>query len=141
MSFVDTDFVIDLLREQRRGGTGPAHRKLEQLGETPLRLSVFVLCELEAGAARYHDPEEVQRVRRLCQQFEIVYPDVRFAPQYGQTLATLKQQKLTVATMDLLIGTLALVENEALITRNVRHFAKIPHLWIDSYEDKVSEKM
>jgi predicted nucleic acid-binding protein len=134
MSFFDTDFVIDLLREQRRGGVGPAHRKLEQLGEAPVRLSVFVLCELEAGAARYHDPEEVQRVRRLCQQFEIVYPDERFAPQYGETLAALKQQKLTVATMDLLIGTLALVEHDTLVTRNVRHFEKIPQLRIEKYE-------
>lgn len=142
MSFVDTDFVIDLLREQRRGDTGPAHRKLEQLGETPIRLSVFVLCELEAGAARYHDPDEVQRVRRLCQHVEIVYPDERFAPQYGATLAALTQQKLkklTVATMDLLIGTLALVENDTLVTRNVRHFEKIPHLRIDRYAGKARQ--
>lgn len=61
MSFFDTDFVIDLLREQRRGVVGPAHQKLEQLGETPVRLSVFVMGELGAGAARFHDPEEVQR--------------------------------------------------------------------------------
>jgi tRNA(fMet)-specific endonuclease VapC len=134
MSFFDTDFIVDLLREQRSGGTGPAHRKLEQLGEAPVRLSVFVVCELEAGAARYHDPEEVQRVRRLCQQFEVVYPDERLAPQYGETLAALKQQRLTVATMDLLIGTLALVENDTLVTRNVRHFEKIPHLRIEKYD-------
>ena len=134
MSFFDTDFVIDLLREQRRGVVGPVHRKLEQLGETPIHLSVFVVCELEAGAARFHDPEEVQRVRRLCQQFEVVYPDERFAPLYGATLAVLKQQRLTVATMDLLIGTLALVENDTLVTRNVRHFEKIPHLQIEKYE-------
>jgi len=134
MSFFDTDFVIDLLREQRRGGVGSAHRKLEQLGETPVRLSVFVVCELEAGAARYHDPEEVQRVRRLCQHFAVVYPDGRFAPQYGETLAALKQQRLTVATMDLLIGALALVENDTLVTRNVRHFEKIPHIRIEKYD-------
>ncbi len=134
MSFFDADFVIDLLREQRRGVVGPAHQKLAQLGETPIRLSVFVLCELEAGAARFHDPEEVQRVRRLCQQFEVVYPDERFAPLYGETLAALKQQRLTVATMDLLIGTQALVENDTLVTRNVRHFEKIPNLRIEEYE-------
>jgi tRNA(fMet)-specific endonuclease VapC len=134
MSFFDTDFVVDLLREQRRGGTGPAHRKLEQLGESPVRLSVFVVCELEAGAARYHDPEEVRRVRYLCQQFEVVYPNERFAPRYGETLAALKQQRLTVATMDLLIGILAVVENDSLVTRNVRHFEKIPHLRIEKYE-------
>jgi len=134
VSFFDTDFVIDLLREQRRGGTGPAHRKLGQLGEAPVRLSVFVVCELEAGAAGSQDPEEGQRVRRLCQHFEVVYPDERFAPQYGETLAALKRQRLTVATMDLLIGTLALVEQDTLVTRNVRHFAKIPRLQLEPYE-------
>jgi len=134
MSFVDTDCVIDVLREQRRGGRGPAHQKLEQLGETPIYLGVFVLCELEAGAARYHDPVEIQRVRRLCQHFEVIYPDKRFAPQYGAILAALTQQKLTVATMDLLIGTLALVENDTLVTRKVRHFEKIPHVRLDQYD-------
>lgn len=134
MSFFDTDFVIDLLREQRRGVVGLAHRKLEQLGDTPVRLSVFVMCELEAGAARFHEPEEVQRVHRLCQQFAVVYPDERFAPRYGETLAALKQQRLTVATMDLLIGTQAVVEKDSLVTRNVRPFAKIPNLQVEKYE-------
>ena len=134
MSFFDTDFVIDLLREQRRGIVGPAQRKLEQLGDTPVRLSVFVVCELEAGAALSRDPEEYQRVRRLCQQFEVVYPDERFALLYGETLAALKQQAFTVATMDLLIGTQALVLGESLVTRNVRHFQKIPKLQVETYE-------
>ena len=51
MSFLDTDFTVDLLREQRRRVVGPARRKLQQLGDTPVRLSLFVVCELEAGGA------------------------------------------------------------------------------------------
>ena len=74
MSFFDTDFVIDLLREQRRGLAGRAHKKLHQLGDTPVRLSVFVVCELEAGASLSQDPEERHRVHSLCEQFEVVYP-------------------------------------------------------------------
>lgn len=79
MSFLDTDFTIDLLREQRRQVVGPAHRKLQQLGDAPIRLSLFVVCELEAGAALSHNPEERERVRRLYQECEVVYPDERFA--------------------------------------------------------------
>ena len=105
MSFLDTDFTVDLMREQRRRVVGPARRKLEQLGDAPIRLSLFVVCELEAGAALSHSPEEHERVRRLCQECEVVYPDERFAPLYGEILAALKQQGLTIATMDLLIAT------------------------------------
>ena len=49
MSFLDTSLVIGLLREEKRKVRGPAHQKLEQLGSTPVRLSLFVVCELEAG--------------------------------------------------------------------------------------------
>jgi len=133
MSFFDTAFVVDLLREQRRGIIGPAHTKLQQLGETPVQLSFFVVCELEAGAALHHGDEERQRVIRICEQFEIVYPDERFAPVYGATLAELKRQRVTVATMDLLIGVQALVDNDTVITRNLRHFRKIPNLQVEDY--------
>jgi tRNA(fMet)-specific endonuclease VapC len=133
MSFFDTAFVIDLLREQRRGIEGRAHKKLQQLGDIPIRLSVFVVCELEAGAALSQDSEEHQRVQRICEQFEVVYPDERLAPVYGETLAELKRQRYTVATMDLLIGTQALVDNDTVITRNLRHFQKIPNLRVEDY--------
>jgi len=64
MSFLDTDFAVDLLREQRWRVVGSAHRKLQQLGEAPVRLSLFVLCELQAGAALSNSPEEHKRVHR-----------------------------------------------------------------------------
>ena len=133
MSFFDTAFVVDLLREQRRGIEGRAHKKLQQLGETPVRLSFFVVCELEAGVALSQQPEERQRLQRLCEQFEVVYPDERFAPVYGETLAALKRQRLTVATMDLLIGIQAVTDNDIVITRNLRHFHKIPNLRVEEY--------
>ena len=133
MSFFDTTFMIDLLREQRRGIEGRAHKKLHQLGDTPVRLSFFVVCELEAGAALSEEPEENQRVQRICEQFEVLYPDERFAPIYGETLVALKRQRYTVATMDLLIGIQALVNDDIVITRNLRHFQKIPNLRVEDY--------
>jgi hypothetical protein len=45
MSCVATDCVMDVLREQRHDGGGPAHRKLAQLGATPIYHGIFVLCE------------------------------------------------------------------------------------------------
>jgi tRNA(fMet)-specific endonuclease VapC len=133
MSFLDTDFTVDLLQEQRQRVVGPARRKLQQLGDTPVRLSLFVVCELEAGAALSHSLAEQERVRRLCQECEVVYPDERFAPLYAETLANLKQQGFTIATMDLLIAIQALALNDTLMTRNVRHFQKIPHLRLEDY--------
>lgn len=72
-------------------------------------------------------------MQRLCQQFEVVYPDERFAPLYVVVLAELKHHRVTVATMDLLIGIQALVDNDNVITRNLRHFQKIPNLRVEDY--------
>ena len=47
--------------------------------------------ELDAGAALSNSSEEYKRVRRLCQECDVIYPDERFAPLYGQTLATYRQ--------------------------------------------------
>ena len=133
MSFLDIDFAVALLREQRRRVAGPARLKLQQLGDTPIRLSLFVACELEAGVALSHSLEEQERVHRLCQECEVVYPDERFARLYAETFASLKQQGLTIATMDLLIAVQALALNDTLITRNVRHFQKIAQLRLEDY--------
>jgi tRNA(fMet)-specific endonuclease VapC len=133
MSFLDTDFAVALLREQRQRLAGPAHRKLQQLGDAPVRPSLFVACELETGVARSHSREEQQRVHRLCQECEVIYPDECFAPIYGETLAALKRDGYTIASMDLLIATQALVLKDTVITRNVRHFRKIAHLRVEDY--------
>ena len=133
MSFLDTSFVIDLLREQRRNLAGPARRKLEMMGDSPVRLSVFVVCELEAGAALSRTPREAETVRAFCEHCEIVYPDERFAQVYGAKLAEIKRRGYSVATMDLLVATAALVDDDDLITRNLRDFQKIPGLRVESY--------
>ena len=133
MSFFDTSFVVDLLREQRRNLYGPAHRKLESMGEIPARLSLFVVCELEAGAAITRAPEEARRVHLFCQHCDVVYPDDRFAAVYGTKLAEIKRGGQSVSTMDLLVATVALVEQEPLITRNLKDFQKIPGLRVEDY--------
>jgi tRNA(fMet)-specific endonuclease VapC len=91
------------------------------------------VCELEAGAALSNSSEEHKRVRRLYQEYDVIYPDERFAPLYGQTLASLKQSRNTIAAMGLLIATQALVLKDSLVTRNVRHFRKIAGLQVEDY--------
>ncbi len=133
MSFLDTSFVVDLLREGKRRTFGPAHRKLEQLNDTPMKLSLFVVCELEAGLVLSMSTKERDRIHLLSQNCDVVNPDERLSTMYGKLLVHLQNQGTPIGTMDLLIGTHALVCNEALITRNLKDFQKIPNLHIESY--------
>ena len=133
MSFLDSSFVIDLLREEKRKTQGPAHQKLQELGSTRMRLSLFVICELEAGVSLSASKKEHEQIQLLCQHCDVVYPDSRLAPLYGKILAHLQTLGTPIGAKDLLIGTQALVFDDILISRNLKDFQKIPNLQLESY--------
>lgn len=130
----DSSYLIDLLREQTRGKSGKATAFLEEHAADRLLASVFVVCELEAGAANASSPDREQaRLRALLQAVTVVYPDERLAPVYGDVLFMLQRTGKTVDTMDLLIATTALVEEASLVTGNRKHFDMIPGLEVLGY--------
>lgn len=134
MTHLDTTFVVDLLRERRRGEAGPAHRLLEELADESLAVSVHVACELHAGAALAGDPvSERSKVDALLGALEVVVPDDAFAHRYGDALAELRRRGQTVPTMDLLIATAALGHDAPLVTRNARDFDRVPGLRVVGY--------
>ncbi len=132
--FLDTSFCIDLMRERYRGVEGAAVRKLSLLGQTSLYVSLFVLCELDAGARLSSRPEEeVGKVQRFSELVEVVLPDRAFAVLYGETEAFLRGQGASIPTMDLLIGVTAKGYGLPILTRDIIHFGKIPGLVVEQY--------
>ena len=134
MIHLDTSFVVDLLREAGRGSQGPASRLLGRVQDQEMGMSVFVACELAAGAAMATQPvEEKRKVERLCSGLSIHYPDERFPSAYGSLLAILERGPGRVSTMDLLIATSALIAEASLVTRNTKDFSRVPGLDILGY--------
>lgn len=100
----------------------------------PLSVSVFVLCELEAGAAGADDPElERTRIRGALEDVPQVIPDERFPFRYGVLLTTLHRRGRAIDTMDLLIATTAVVDGAALLTATAKHFDGVPDLRLLTY--------
>jgi hypothetical protein len=76
MAVLETTFVIDLMKESKRGRIGPASLKLHELtarGES-LQIAIFTLAELYVGATKGNptspgasgDRAERRFVRRLA---------------------------------------------------------------------------
>lgn len=132
--FIDTSFCVDLFREQSKRAYGPATKKLKHLGATPIMVSVFVICELQAGARMSQDPDkELRKVEIFSDAVEIVYPDSALAVAYGEVEAALRRGGKPIPTMDLLIGVQAKIRGLPLLTRDAGHFDLIPGLITESY--------
>jgi tRNA(fMet)-specific endonuclease VapC len=128
---LDTSFLVDLLREQARGVEGPATRWLEAEADSALALSLFVRCELEAGAANAaHPGREREKLRTLLASVETVMPSETFAARYGELLVLVQRSSRSISTMDLLIATASLDAGAALVTANRRHFDVVPGLQV-----------
>ena len=129
----DSSFLIDLLREQARRKAGSATAFLEKHASDHVVVSMFVVGELEAGAANASSPDREQaRVRALLRAVDLVFPDERFARLYGETLFKLRKSGTTMDAMDLLIATAAMVDGASLVT-NQKHFAVVPGLKLLGY--------
>jgi predicted nucleic acid-binding protein len=63
----------------------------------------------------------------------VSYPDERFASVYASLLASLRGGGRPIATMDMLIATAAVVDDAAIVTRNGKHFSRVPGLQIRAY--------
>ena len=131
---LDTSVCIDLMRDSSARRRGPAHRALERLGNTPLSISMFTVCELNTGAILSNrSGEEQRRVTDLIRNLTILYPDTSFAVLYGEAAAALLAAGTPIPVMDLLIGITAKSLGLAVLTRDVHHFRRIPGLVVEGY--------
>lgn len=135
MIHLDSSFLIDLQRELVRGRPAAAFDLIESFdaGEI-LGVSVHVVCEWRAGAELTRKAvAEHEALDRLLSGLLVAYPDDRFPVLYGRLLAATRRSGPAIASMDLLIGTAALLEDAALVTRNVKDFSRIPGLRVLTY--------
>ena len=74
-----------------------------------------------------------EAIDQLVGGFLPVYPDHRFPAMYARVWSATNRGKRVVPAMDLLIATAAMIEDAALVTRNVKDFSRIPGLRVLSY--------
>lgn len=123
MIHLDTTFLVDAIRESRRGQDGPARQWLASHRGEALTVSVFVRAKLLVGAELNPDPlQERRRLIAVIGKLPVVLPDERLADTYAGVHASVRRQGTPPDTMDLLIACVALNEGAPLLTANQSHF-------------------
>lgn len=128
---LDTSFLIDFLK--RHPEAQARARSLERDGED-LRIPTPALYELWRGVHLTLRPEEeADRVRVLLGRFPTVSFDAAAAERAGDIDALLIRQGSMLDPEDTMIAGIALALGETLLTRNLRHFARVPGLRVQDY--------
>jgi tRNA(fMet)-specific endonuclease VapC len=124
----DTDWVIHYL-----SGHEGIVRRLDELNEQGLGLSIVSLAELYEGIYYSTDPEgNEQDLADFLQGVVVVGIDEEACKIFGKERGRLRADGKTIGDFDLLIGATALRHHLTVLTNNRRHFQLIEGLQIES---------
>ena len=117
----DTDVLIDFVMGEDPGASWVA----EALERGQLSTTVITRFELQRGARRAKRPEVLEALLARLEAFPLLAPAADRAAHISRDLAERGQ---ALAEVDCLIAGIVLEHGESLLTRNRRHFARIPGL-------------
>jgi tRNA(fMet)-specific endonuclease VapC len=116
----DTDVLIDFLR-----GAGAAERIEIELSTGRLCTTAVTAFELWAG---WKNPQQLAIVETLLAAVTILPLDVSSARRAGEVRRDLERSGTTIGMADSLIAGIALDHGAILITRNQKHYQRVPGL-------------
>lgn len=129
MVCADSDFIADLDR-----GNAAALAKLDELegrGE-PVYTTAINVAELYRGAhgSRNRD-RAIVRIEKILSRFSVLNLDYESAKLWGVFAEKLKSN--SIGELDLFIASIALSNKQVLVTRNKKHFERVPDLEVESW--------
>lgn len=126
----DTDFLIAYLQND-----SDATKKLEDLqaGNDATAVTTTVnAAELWKGVYRSKEKQkEIAKVKRLLDSLELITLDYESARVVGELDAAIKTNP--IGESDLLIASIALAHSQVLVTRNKKHFERVPGLEVEGW--------
>ena len=100
-----------------------------RLSDDGLAVSIIAVIEIYEGAFGSLDPQAtLDGLRSFLGDFAILPVTDPIVAHFARLRASLRRDGQLIPDMDLLIAATAITEDLALITRNVRHFARLPDL-------------
>ena len=126
---LETTFLIDLEREAAREAPGAAHALLGRHARQRLYLTPTIAGELAAGASM----SDRERWEGFLAPFHMLALNRDVCWQYGNAFRYLQANGLLIGTNDLWIAAAGLTYRMPVVSRNARHFERVPGLEVVGY--------
>lgn len=127
---LDTNVCIELLNDRDTLIT----KRLASVSPQDIRLCSVVKAELFHGAYKSGREENLQLVKVFTSAFDSLPFDDSAAEQYGKLRFAMEQQGKLIGPYDLLIASIALVNNSTLVTHNTSEFQRVPDLIFEDWQ-------
>lgn len=126
---LDTNFIIAVEREARRGRTDAVDRFFASRANENFHITFTVAGELACGQSA--SPKKDWE--RLCRPYPVLPWSKDVALQYGEIYRALASKGQLIGTNDMWIAATALVHDMGVVTSNVDEFSRVPGLQVVSY--------
>ena len=131
MVILDSDIIISYLRKIPK-----AINKISELkkSKSGLKTTIFNVGELYKGAYLSSNvAKSIRGITDILKNFEIIYFSIEDAVEYGLISAELKIKGVPIGIIDELIASIAINQDEILVTRNIKHYEKIPRIKLKNW--------
>ena len=128
---LDTTFLIDILRNKQE-----ASDKLKSLEKLNVPIAVAAPSIVEIFAGLHYSKKSDEEKGRIIDVLEsqVIHDlDKESARKAGEIKGNLIKTGNDIELMDCMIAGIAKVNNETLVTRNIKHFSRINGLKIENY--------
>lgn len=130
MACLETTFVIDYLRGDIRAKD--ELQRMKKQGEN-ITIASPTVMEIITGASLSTSDKEKEEIVLFISSLAILPLDRESSFKAGEIEAKLIMGGDSIEKIDIMIAAIAIQNNEAIITRNKKHFEKIQGLKIKSY--------
>ena len=130
MVCLETSFLIDLLRGDRE-----TRDKFEKFfnEQDVITIAAPSIMEIISGASFNKKTDEKEKILTIISSLAILSLDKESAILAGEIDSHLIMEGETVPITDIMIAAIAKHNDETLITRDVKHFSRIPGLKVQTY--------
>ncbi|MGH2530807.1 MAG: type II toxin-antitoxin system VapC family toxin [Thermomicrobiales bacterium] len=121
---LDSDWIIDATV-----GIASAIQAIQQTRSEGIAVNTIALAEVYEGAFVLDNPASgIASFRRLLAGFAVLDVTEPIAERFAELRSLLRWDGNLIPDMDLLIAATALERDLTLLTRNLRHFERVPGL-------------
>ena len=129
MVCLDSDIIIDVLRNEKK-----IVEKIMRLRETILLTTTSInTFELFKGSFYTRDEEEKSGIMKFLIGIKLLSFNFKASKKAAEIFEILRNKGKSMELADIMIASIAITNNESLLTKNTRHFSKIPELKLESF--------